>query len=262
LFKAKNTNISYFYDVRIRNSIKISNNEAFKTFLVLSFLVSLTLSSSAQDNSLISYSAGANISTNGLGLDLSAGLAPNKLSNKNSIRITVNTLHHPQETKVQNQTRANPKAYVFGKLNAAGVIRLSYDFNYAIGQPKLGSPSLQYGFSVGPNLGLLKPYYVGFEDPETQPEKPQIIQQSEYTNEYQNYIYGPASWTHGLLEIDPRLGINLDMHFTVRWNNSFHFKEWKSGIRADYFPNNFKILYNSDKRVFASLYTSYSIGRY
>jgi len=167
----------------------------------------------------------------------------------------LNTLYHPQETKVQNPRRANAKAYVFGKLNAAGVLRINYNFNYALGQAKIGSPSLQYGFSVGPSLGILKPYYVGFQDPESQNTKPAIVQQSDYTNENQEYIYGPASWTKGFSELNPKLGLNLDAHFSVIWNNSYRQKEWKSGIRADYFPNEFKILYNSDKKVFMSIYT-------
>ncbi|PCJ66074.1 MAG: hypothetical protein COA58_08345 [Bacteroidetes bacterium] len=242
-----------------------TENRDFKDFMCFSFLIILVflqISTMAQNKVLNNYSIGGQISTNGVGLDLAFGTKAILKSDFSKFRISISTFSHPNETKVQNPNRSNPKPYVFGKLNSAGTIRFNYGFNKNIGASKLSLPKLSYGFSAGPTLGILKPYYIGFQDPESLVDQPQLIQQNEYTNENQDYIYGPASWTRGFSEIEPKLGLNFDAHFTVNWNNSFHFKEWKSGIRIDYFPKDFKILYNSNQKVFTSIYTAYSIGRY
>jgi hypothetical protein len=203
---------------------------------------------------------GLTAATNGFGVDVLGVLSSKKAWVERSVSLNFQTLRVLKETKVQNSATTNPKSYVLAKVNAASTVRLALNLDRKLGLAEFLMPTVAAGISGGPSLGILKPYYVGYQDPESKNMQPQIIVQNQETLDNQGYIYGPANWTNGLKELRYNLGLHADIHLNVTWNESFYAQQWKSGIRLDYFPKGLNVLYSYNTKVFTSIYTSYLIG--
>ena len=214
----------------------------------------------AQESRISSFSFGVSAATNGYGLHGDLALQP-KQKLLHGFQFSTQTIIHPKETKVQNPQRANSKPYVFGKINAGGALRLSYTLQKELGSSNTNTPNLIIGISGGPSLGLLKPYLVGYQNPDYAGSKPDIIQQNETSIVNQDNIYGPASWTRGIKSLTITPGFHLDFHLKLKWISPTNTQSWTTGIRLDYFSDHYKILYKSDKQAFASIYTAYSLGK-
>lgn len=235
--------------------------ETFKTRISLAACICLFfISAGAQQLKASEYSIGAYAATNGYGLQADIKITT-KSDFTHSLLLSTQTIIHPKETKVQNSLRANPKPYVFGKLNAGGAIRLSYVLEKQIGTPSIYTPNLILGISGGPSLGILKPYFVGYQDPDNLDKKPDLIQQNDVSTANQNYIYGPASWTKGFKSLYTTAGLHIDTHLKLKWKSGSNIQNWTTGVRLDVLTTEYKILYNSDKQLFTSIYTAYSLGQ-
>ena len=201
---------------------------------------------------------GIQAATNGIGGQLEYRLSTSR--NDHLMSLDIQTLRHPQETKVQNNLYINPKPYAFGKLNNATVLRLSYEFNKRVRQAGVQKPEFSIGLSGGPSLGILKPYYIGYDDLEDSKQGPVVVQQSLETSKNQNRIYGPANWTNGLNEITSEFGVHLNIHFQLKWVNFDSQKCWQTGLRCDYFPKGLSLMLGEKTRISTGLFTRYTLG--
>ena len=215
----------------------------------------------AQTPSLKGFAAGVSLTTNGIGAELDLLLDNHKLTKNQSISLSFQTLKHSRETKVQNSKFVNPKTYVYGKLNAAATLRIGYSWNKQIGQDKSNKPSVYIGYEIGPMLGILKPYYIGYQSPSNERRGPSIIPQNTETIANQDSIVGAADWTLGLNELRYKPGIHISTHISIDWNHSFYFQRWKTGVRFDYFPGELEILHLANNKTFTSVFTSYTLGK-
>ncbi|MGB0850251.1 MAG: hypothetical protein ACPGTP_03325 [Bacteroidia bacterium] len=204
---------------------------------------------------------GLQLATNGFGVCASSKISKPLFSDFNKVRFDAQFIKDQEEIKVQNTRLPNPKPYVVQKVNSAGTIRISYEIGQYISKEKPNKPLLSVSAISGINLGILKPYYVTFEDPLDDNSGLQVIQQGEKTKAFSENIYGPAKWTEGLEESTTSYGFHVAANINFEWNHSFYFQSWDCGIRLDYFPNGLNILYNSENQIFTSLYTAYSIGK-
>ena len=215
----------------------------------------------AQYQPLEGFAGGLTVATNGVGGELNFLLAPTSHIKNQKLALSFQTTKHSRETKVQNNRYLNPKPYVYGKLNAAATLRLSYSISRQIGRDKPNKPSVFVGLQAGPNLGILKPYYIGYDDNSEESTGPSIIIQNDETMGNQDSIYGPANWTIGLDELSFTPGIHISTQITINWNHSFYFQRWETGIRFDYFPRELEILHLANNKAFTSIYSSYIIGK-
>ncbi len=229
--------------------------------LLMVGLVHLTASIHAQSLTVGGVSGGLTLATNGVGGELNVLATPTSLVKNQRITLSFQTVKHARETKVQNKRYVNPKSYVYGKLNAAAVVRLSYSATKQIGHTKASKPSAFWGFSLGPSLGILKPYYIGYESNLHENSGPIILPQSPETIINQDSIYGPANWTLGMNELSLRPGLHFATYFSINWNHSFYFQRWETGMRFDYFPGELEILHLANNKAFTSIYASYILGK-
>ena len=211
----------------------------------------------AQERS-IELSGGINISTNGYGIYFQSCFPKVNSKIKNSITLYSHTIKHAQETRIKNEKYINPSPYVLGKINAGGGFGIDFTFHHQIGSHQDNSPKLFFGASVGPILGIMKPYYVSFDKPG---EPNQIIVQNEGLLGKQDSIIGSIVWTKGLSELSYTPGIHFDLNFLVQWRNYNRAHNWQNGIRINYFPKGLDILLLANNSSFISIYTQYGFNR-
>ena len=211
----------------------------------------------AQERS-VELSGGINISTNGYGIYFQSGFSEVNSKTKNSITLYGHTIKHAQETRVKNEKYINPSPYVLGKVNAGGGFGIDFTLHRQMGSHQGNSPKLFLGASIGPILGIMKPYYVSFDKPG---EPNQIIIQNEGLLNKQDSIIGSVIWTKGLSELSNTPGIHFDLNFLVQWRNYNRAHKWQNGIRINYFPEGLNILLRANNSYFISIYTQYSFNQ-
>ena len=225
--------------------------------LFFTFFFFNALCVNAQEHS-IELSGGINISTNGYGIYFQSCFPKANSKIKNSITLYSHTIKHAQETRIKNEKYINPSPYVLGKINAGGGFGIDFTFHHQIGSHQDNSPKLFFGASVGPILGIMKPYYVSFDKPG---EPNQIIVQNEGILGKQDSIIGSIVWTKGLSELSYTSGIHFDLNFLVQWRNYNRAHNWQNGIRINYFPKGLDILLLANNSSFISIYTQYGFNR-
>ena len=211
----------------------------------------------AQERS-VELSGGINISTNGYGIYFQSGFSEVNSKTKNSITLYGHTIKHAQETRVKNEKYINPSPYVLGKVNAGGGFGIDFTLHRQMGSHQGNSPKLFLGASIGPILGIMKPYYVSFDKPG---EPNQIIIQNEGLLNKQDSIIGSVVWTKGLSELSNTPGIHFDLNFLVQWRNYNRAHKWQNGIRINYFPEGLNILLRANNSYFISIYTQYGFNQ-
>ena len=225
--------------------------------LFFTFFFFNALCVNAQEHS-IELSGGINISTNGYGIYFQSCFPKVNSKIKNSITLYSHTIKHAQETRIKNEKYINPSPYVLGKINAGGGFGIDFTFHHQIGSHQDNSPKLFLGASIGPILGIMKPYYVSFDKPG---EPNQIIVQNEGLLGKQDSIIGSIVWTKGLSELSYTSGIHFDLNFLVQWRNYNRAHNWQNGIRINYFPKGLDILLLANNSSFISIYTQYGFNR-
>lgn len=210
--------------------------------------------------SLSDFSLGPQVSTNGMGI---SGETHWKTKNSKVIPVafSLQTLKHKRETKVQNPNFINPKPYVYGKVQSASVFRISVGKDKALGIKQARTSQLSIGFSGGPSIGLTKPYYVVYSDRDIPSDTHnEVVLQDETIMQKQDNIVSAVSWTYGLDEISPQIGLNLDLHITLNQYASFHSNRWKTGLQVDWFLSPLSVMINEETHWYTSIYTSYQFG--
>ena len=215
------------------------------------------LSVSAQNRS-VELIGVINLSTNGYGIYVQSCYPKTNSKIKSAITLYGHTIKHAQEARIKNTKYINPNPYVLGKINAGGGIGLDFTSYHEIGSHQGNSPKLYIGASLGPILGIMKPYYVLF-DKTGQPN--QIIIQDEGIINKQDSIIGSVVWTKGLSELSYTLGIHVDLNFLIQWRNFNRTHKWQNGVRINYFPKGLNILLRAENSTFLSIYTQYGFNR-
>lgn len=204
--------------------------------------------------------------SNGYGLFYEIGRMKTPL--KSSVyRVDFTEIKHPKENKFQNISNpflilSNP--YVYGKVNNF------YQFTMGYGQQRmLGQKGNKNGVSVsaiyngGLSLGLLKPYYVQVEDPQSTQLK--FI---KYSSQDSAVFLGPSiigsggfwrGWKE--VKIQPGLFVKTALRFDYgRFNEVVSALEL--GVSAEYYTKKVTIMaLQNDKPFFFQGYISLLFGR-
>ena len=126
-----------------------------------------------------------------------------------------------------------------------------------MGSHQSNSPKLFLGTTIGPILGVMKPYYILFDKPG---EPNQIVIQNEDMLYKQDSIIGSVVWTKGLSELSYTPVIHFDLNLLIRWKNYNRTQNWQNGIRINYFPKGLNILLKAKNYTFLSIYTQYGLS--
>lgn len=203
---------------------------------------------------------GINVSTNGYGVNFQSFFPMSNSKIRHSITLHGQSIKHAQETRIKNTRYLNPNPYVLGKINAGAGLGIGFSSYYQIGTNQGNSPKLYIGTSLGPILGIMKPYYILFDKLGGQNL---TIIQNENIIDKQDSIIGSVIWTKGLRELSFTTGLHLDINLSIQWKNYNRNQQWQNGIRINYFPYGLNILLKSQNSVFLSVYTQYTIsGKY
>ncbi len=207
-----------------------------------------------------SLKAGVLGHTNGWGIEVL--YARNKTRSRNTLYHFdyLFSLKHPKETKIVNKQYDQASPYVFGRRNALMVARAGWGQQYRIAEKEenLGV-RVDFNFTMGPNLGLLKPVYIEVikEDSENQLErKVERYDPDKHVN--QAKIFGGASYLVGMSEIQFQPGLSSKVSLSFDWKE---FKSLEAGVMVDAFPRKMPIFaFVENKQLFINLYLSFSFG--
>ncbi len=174
-------------------------------------------------------------------------------------------LKHPKEIKISNPIYENGRSYVYGKQNAFQMLRLWR------GHQKLRSEKLRkdavrlsthwrYGFT----LGVLKPVYLEIGYPDI-PYDYIATEVYDANAHFSDNIYGQASWSNGLDQLDLVPGLHMSYGLDFEYGNErFEQRTLSAGIACDAFlspPEIFAAGFEQNRRLFVTLFATFELGR-
>lgn len=198
---------------------------------------------------------GASISTNGIGLSYS-----HYAQDSWRIASSISTLRHSKETRVQNPAFVNPKPYVFGKLKSATILALQLERRFVVSELTPYSPQISWVVKAGPNVALLKPYYVYVQEMDNPSFSPRLTKQTADLIEQQEEILGAADRFKGIDEMTSRLGAEFSLEFRSDWQRGFRTQGLAIGANLKLFPSDLEMIYANNSRFFASVYIKSTIS--
>ncbi len=229
-------------------------SNTIKIYLIWLLFAGVSVNAQEKSNELF---GGPTISTNGYGAHFQSFFHESDSKINHSILIHCQSIKHAQEKRIKNSRYLNPNPYVLGKINAGAGLGIGIASYYQLGTNHGNSPKLYIGTSVGPLIGIMKPYYVLFD--KLGDQNPTQIQDENIINK-QDSIIGGVSWTKGIRELTFTPGIHFDINLLVRWKNYNRTHHWQNGIRINYFPEGLDILIKAENHLFFSVYSQYSFG--
>lgn len=204
--------------------------------------------------------------SNGYGLFYEMGRMKTPL--KSSIyRVDFTEIKHPKENKFQNISNpflilSNP--YVYGKVNNFYQLTLGYGQQRMLGQKgNKNGVSVSAIYNGGLSLGLLKPYYVQVEDPQSTQLKFIKYSSADSAVFLGPAIIGSGGFWRGWKEVklQPGLFVKTALRFDYgRFNEVVSGLEL--GVSAEYYTKKVTIMaLQNDKPFFFQGYISLLFGR-
>ncbi|HRH68254.1 MAG: hypothetical protein JNL43_05440 [Flavobacteriales bacterium] len=131
--------------------------------------------------------------------------------------VEVVGMKHPKEVKSFNPYYEDSRGYFYGKQNALLIVRPTYGRKWQITDKiRRSGAEVNFIWSVGPSLGLLKPVYLQIGKPDRIPYENIVVERYDpAVHDVQN-IYGRATWFNGVNEMKlypggfARLALNFE----------------------------------------------------
>ncbi|MBP6625548.1 MAG: hypothetical protein KA198_10275 [Chitinophagaceae bacterium] len=189
-------------------------------------------------------------------------------------KLEIGELRHPREQRqsfdLQSFNGKVSKSFVFGKQNSLYVIRGSYGLKrYYSEKAKERGLAVGTTFSVGPTLGLLKPYYL--ELIRRQIDNPVAINivAEKYSESNKSLfldtdaIYGGTGLTKGWGEIKVSPGVHFKSALLLDWGAFDEMiKSVEIGVMADLFLRPVPIMVTQDNSpLFLNFYLNLQLGK-
>lgn len=172
-------------------------------------------------------------------------------------------LKHPKEVKKAKQRFEQANPYVFGRKYALMVARLGWGKQFRIAEKDddLGV-RVDFNFTLGPNLGILKPTHIEVLRENNAGETVREIERYEPKGRHrdQGKIYGGASYLRGLGDLRGVPGASGKASLSFAWDD---FKSIETGVMVDAFPRKMPIFaFDENKELFINLYVNFSFGKH
>ena len=187
-------------------------------------------------------------------------------------RVDLGFLRHPKETRVNPSGTTVPtsNSFFYGKQNSFWQLRAGWgEKRYFSEKDANRGVAVGMSYSLGPTLGLLKPYYLTLNLPEGNGLKlpKNYIKYSEETAKTfldKNKITGVAPFFTGISETKLTAGghANLGVHFD--WGAYEDFvRSIEAGVEADFFFKKVPILIAKEENrlYFLNLYLHLQLGK-
>lgn len=178
--------------------------------------------------------------------------------------LDIMNMKHRKETKVVNESFADSRSFVYGKLNSLILIHPTVGIRKNVYRKKRDR-GIEIGYlgRFGPSFGLLKPYYVTVC--QAAGSFGCLPEEVAYNPEQHNdaIIMGRASGARGWGEIKPRIGayakLGLYFDFAKEIDNN---TALEVGMQLDAFPNRMEILaVEKNSFLYPTVYLSFIFGK-
>jgi hypothetical protein len=188
----------------------------------------------------------------------------------NYYQISIGYLKNPKETRsnVTSSSFSLGRSFIYGKQNALLKANLLMGGKkYLTEKDAVKGVAVGVSYAIGPELGLLKPYYIDYSTASERPGQTNYIRYSPETAEKFldiPKINGSAPFSEGLNEIKIQPGIyaKLGLHFD--WGAFDEYvRALEVGISGDFFIKKTPILVDNtqNKQFFINLYANFQLGK-
>ncbi len=210
------------------------------------------------------WQGGLLIHTQGAGL----GIAKSRYTDATHLRTwgaDLLYMRNAKEEKTSNPVYDDGRSYVYGKVNALLMLRLTAGKTH-VRTPKLRRDAVRLSttWRVGGVLGLLKPVYLEIGYPDIPYD---YIAVERYNPEvhFSDDIYGQAPWLNGIGELQPVPGLHASYAFDFEYGpERDRLKALTVGAAVDAFfwqPEILAERYNQNQRAFVTLFARMEVGR-
>lgn len=190
-----------------------------------------------------------------------------------TLSIGISELRHPKEQR-QNpapSVRRTSRPFVYGKQNSLFVLRTGWGAKrYFSEKAKQKGVAVGISYSIGPSLGLLKPYYLAINrrgDPSTGVGRVSIVKYSEAIHDEfldNTLILGAAPFTRGLGELSVVPGGTASIAYHMDWGAYDEMvKALDIGLTADVFARKPAIFVGDarNQQVFFNFFLNLQFGK-
>jgi hypothetical protein len=185
-------------------------------------------------------------------------------------QISVGYLRNPKETR-SNITASSfslGRSFIYGKQNALLKANLLMGGKkYLTEKDAIKGVAVGISYAIGPELGVLKPYYVEYFSPAERPGKANYIKYSTETAEQFldiSKINGAAPFSQGLKEVKIQPGVHAKLGLHFDWGAFDEYvRALEVGVSGDFFAKKMPILVENtqNKRFFINLYANFQLGK-
>ncbi len=179
-------------------------------------------------------------------------------------------MKHPKEIKSYNPYYEDSRGYYFGKSNSLLILRPGFGRKYRLTEKiRRSGVEVNYLWSVGPSLALLKPVYlqIGYriDEREIPPYDNIIEERYDPERHFANNIFGRASWFRGLGELNVQPGVfgRMAMNFEYAGDNT-GVRALEVGTTVDVYADTVPIMADAsgvrNKNIFFELYLALLFG--
>jgi hypothetical protein len=190
-----------------------------------------------------------------------------------TIGLSISEMKHPKEQK-QNAApsiRRSSRPYVYGKRNSLFVLRSGWGKKrYFSEKAKQKGVAVGFSYSIGPTLGLLKPYYLILNlkgDPSSGVGRTVLAKYSEENHDSfldNTLILGAAPFTKGLSELSVLPGGTAQIAYHMDWGAFDEMvKALEIGLSVDVFARKAPIFVGDEqnRQVFFNFFLNLQFGK-
>lgn len=186
--------------------------------------------------------------------------------------ISLGELKHPKEQRQSAAPRASRafRPFVYGKQNSLFVLRSGWGAKrYFSEKAKQKGVAIGMSYSIGPSLGLLKPYYLALAYEGDLHTSYRILHQ-KYSEENASvflnntFILGASPFTRGFGETSLLLGGNATLAYHMDWGAFDEMvKALEIGLMVDVFSKKAPVFVSDEqnKRVFINFFINFQFGK-
>lgn len=189
-----------------------------------------------------------------------------------TLSLGISEMKHPKEQK-QNaapSVRRSSRPFVYGKQNSLFVLRSGWGLKrYYSEKAKQKGVAIGISYSIGPTLGLLKPYYLALNYPETGSYSGRLLLQKYSASNDSVFldnskILGAAPFTKGLSEISILPGGTASIAYHMDWGAFDEMvKALEIGLTIDVFAKKAPIFVDNaqNQQVFFNFFLNLQFGK-
>jgi hypothetical protein len=209
------------------------------------------------------------------GKSMSIGVEFGKLRTYNKTKtwsLYLGELKHPKEQRQSADPRASRafRPFVYGKQNSLFVLRAGWGAKrYFSEKAKQKGVAIGMSYSIGPSLGILKPYYLALAHEGDINTAYRVIHQKYFEGNAHIFldntrILGASPFTRGIGESSFLPGGNATIAYHMDWGAFDEMvKALEIGLMVDVFSKKAPIFVSSEqnKRVFINFFINFQFGK-